>query len=126
MKRLFSVLMLATLLISAQAANKVQVYYFHYTHRCETCKAVESESLKIISTLYAKELKSGKITFASINLDDKNAKKLADQYKVDGQSLLVIKNNKTVDLTQEGFMYARTQPEKLKAELKKVIDPLLK
>ncbi|MDD3079775.1 MAG: nitrophenyl compound nitroreductase subunit ArsF family protein [Paludibacter sp.] len=126
MKKAFSILLLSVLIISIQAATKVEVYYFHYTHRCATCKAVEAESQKIISTLYAKELKDGKIKFTAVNLDDKSSEKLADKYKVDGQSLLVIKDNKPVDLTQQGFMYARTQPEKLKAELKKVIDPLLK
>jgi len=59
-------------------------------------------------------------------LDEKKNKTLANQCKAEGQALLVISNNKRTDLTEQGFMYAKDQPDKLKAELNKVIRPLLK
>ncbi len=126
MKRIFSIAIFVLLATSMYAASKVEVYYFHYTRRCVTCQAVEAESQKIISTLYPKEMKEGKIEFIGVNLDEKNSKTIARKCKAEGQSLLVISGNKRIDLTEEGFMYAKTKPEKLKAELKKVIDPLLK
>lgn len=126
MKRIFSIAIFVLLATSMYAASKVEVYYFHYTRRCVTCQAVEAESQKIISTLYPKEMKEGKIEFIGVNLDKKNSKTIARKCKAEGQSLLVISGNKRIDLTEEGFMYAKTKPEKLKAELKKVIDPLLK
>ena len=107
-------------------AAKVEVYYFHYTRRCATCQAVETQSQKIVKELYAKQFKSGDIKFTGVNLDEKGSEVLAKKCKVAGQALLVISDKKRVDLTKEGFMYARTKPEKLKEELKKVIDPLLK
>ncbi|MCE5332670.1 MAG: nitrophenyl compound nitroreductase subunit ArsF family protein [Bacteroidales bacterium] len=126
MKRVFSIFIFVLLATSMYAASKVEVYYFHYTRRCVTCQAVEAESQKIISTLYAKEMKEDKIKFIGVNLDAKNSKAIARKCKAEGQALLVISGNKRIDLTEEGFMYAKTKPEKLKAELKKVIDPLLK
>jgi len=126
MKRIFSIAIFVLLATSMYAASKVEVYYFHYTRRCVTCQAVEAESQEIISTLYPKEMKEGKIEFIGVNLDEKNSKTIARKCKAEGQSLLVISGNKRIDLTEEGFMYAKTKPEKLKAELKKVIDPLLK
>jgi len=93
------------------AASKVEVYYFHYTRRCVTCQAVEAESQKIISTLYPKEMKEGKIEFIGVNLDEKNSKTIARKCKAEGQSLLVISGSKRIDLTEEGFMYAKTKPE---------------
>ncbi len=108
------------------SAAKVEVYYFHFTRRCVTCQAVETESQKAIAALYPSHFKSGKITFKAVNLDDKGSKTMADKCKAEGQALLVISGNKRVDLTDTGFMYARSTPEKLKAELKKVIDPLIK
>lgn len=126
MKRVFSIAIFVLLVTSMYAASKVEVYYFHYTRRCVTCQAVEAESQKIISTLYAKEMKEGKIKFIGVNLDEKNSKAIAGKCKAEGQALLVISGSKRIDLTEEGFMYAKTKPEKLKAELKKVIDPLLK
>jgi hypothetical protein len=108
------------------AAQKVEVYYFHFTRRCMTCNAVEAESKKAVESLYPNQLKTGKITFKGINLDDKSSKGLAQKLNVGGQSLLIVGRDKKTDLTSQGFMYARSNPEKLKAEIKAVIDPLLK
>jgi hypothetical protein len=104
---------------------KVEVYYFHFTRRCATCQAVETESQKAISALYPKEIKTGNIKFHGVNLDEKGSKVFAAKCKAEGQALLVISGNKRIDLTEKGFMYALNSPEKLKGELKKVIDPLL-
>jgi hypothetical protein len=107
------------------SATKVEVYYFHYSRRCETCQAVESESKSAISTLYPALYKKGQITFKSVNLDEKTSDAVAKKCKAEGQALLVISGSKRTDLTDKGFMYARSSPRKLKAELKKTIDPLL-
>lgn len=107
-------------------APKVEVYYFHFTRRCVTCQAVETESQKAIAALYPKEVKMGKVKFTGVNLDDKGSKTLVDKCKAEGQALLVISGSKRVDLTEQGFMYAKSSPEKLKQELKTVIDPLIK
>ncbi len=104
---------------------KVEVYYFHFTRRCVTCQAVEAESQKAIAALYPVQAKKGLITFKSVNLDEKSSEILAKKCNVSGQTLLVISGGKRVDLTDKGFMYAMNNPEKLKAELKRTIDPLL-
>ena len=104
---------------------KIEVYYFHYTRRCVTCQAIEDETQKSIAELYPAAQKEAKIRFQSINLDTKGTEALAQKCKAEGQALLVISANKRVDLTEQAFMYAKASPAKLKAELKKVIDPLL-
>ena len=43
-----------TLLILSAAlthAATIEVYYFHYSRRCATCQAVETETLKAIQQL---------------------------------------------------------------------------
>ena len=104
---------------------KVEVYYFHFTRRCVTCQAVETESQKAIAALYPVQYKKGLVTFKSVNLDVKGSEVLASKCKVEGQALLVISGHKRIDLTDKGFMYAHSKPESLKEELKKTIDPLL-
>jgi len=126
MKKVISLFIVTLIVASLQAVAKVEVYYFHYTRRCVTCQAVETETLKSIQQLYPEQFKKGLITFKSVNLDEENSKVLADKCKAEGQSLLVISNNKRIDLTEQGFMYAKSQPDKLKVELSKVIQPLLK
>jgi len=103
----------------------IAVYYFHFTRRCATCQAVEAESQKAVASLYPAQFKSGKITFKSINLDENDSKTLATKCNVEGQSLLILSGNKRLDLTEQGFMYARSNPDKLKQALKKAIDPLI-
>ena len=103
------------------APVKVEAYYFHLTSRCETCKAVEAEAKKDLQSLYG-----GKVSFKSINLDDASSKVLAEKLQVSGQALLVVKGSKILNLTNDGFMYARKEPAKFKAVIKEKVDPLVK
>jgi len=139
MKKHISITILAVIIASFFTANsqttkatkviskpsKVEVYYFHYTRRCVTCQAVETETQKSILALYPLQAKKGLITFKSINLDEKSSQAIAAKCKAEGQSLLITSSNKRIDLTDKVFMYAKSNPAKLKAELKKTIDPLL-
>ena len=107
-------------------AAKVEVYYFHFTRRCVTCNAVENVTKEAIAEMYPQQLKAGKITFTGVNLDDAGSKAIAEKCNAEGQALLVISGGKRIDLTDKGFMYAKNNPEKLKTEVKKAIDDLLK
>ena len=104
----------------------IMVYYFHNERRCATCVAVEDETKKALNELYAARMKSGEITFQSINLEEKSGENLANSLKVAGQTLLIVSGNKQTDLTDKAFLYARSNPEKLKAEVKKAVDAALK
>jgi hypothetical protein len=106
--------------------TKIEVYYFHFTRRCMTCLNVENVSKKAVETLYPEKVKSGEISFQSVNLDEKAGEAIGAKYKIEGQTLIVICGDKHVDLTEKGFMYANNNPEKLKAEIKKVVDGMIK
>jgi hypothetical protein len=106
---------------SRKSLRLVEAYYFHFSARCVTCKTVESEAKNDLQSLY-----NGKVTFKSINLDDASNKALAEKLQVSGQSLLLVKGNTKINITNEGFMYARSNPEKFKAVIKEKVDGLLK
>lgn len=106
---------------NASITPKVEAYYFHLTKRCTTCLAVESEARDDIQSLYG-----GKVSFKSINLDDASSKEIAQRLQVPGQALLIVKGNKQINLTNEGFMYARNNPDKFKTIIKEKVDALLK
>lgn len=108
------------------AADKVEVYYFHFSRRCVTCIAVENKTQEAIVALYPEEYRKGKITFASVNLEDEQSKPIAEKAKVTGQALIIMSGDFKKDLTAEGFMYANNNFEKFKAEIQKTIDPLVK
>ena len=101
--------------------SNVQAYYFHNQVRCETCRTVESEAKKNLMELYG-----DKVSFQSLNLEDKSTREIAKKLKVSGQTLLVVFGSKQVNLTNEGFLYAVTNPEKFKSVIKEKVDPLVK
>lgn len=104
---------------AASVSNKVEAYYFHFNTRCETCRAVEAQAKADILFLYP-----GEATFTAINLDDASSKPIAERLRISGQTLLIVKGDKKINLTNEGFMYATTNPAKLKSIIKQKVDAL--
>jgi hypothetical protein len=107
------------------SSGKVEAYYFHFSNRCVTCKTVESEAKLNIETLYPEQVKQGLVSFQAINLDEGSSRDIAKELQVSGQTLLIVKGDQKFNITNEGFMYARTNPEKFKSIIKEKIDPLL-
>jgi len=130
---IISVLALNMLISCSAQANKkqedkqtsvkdnVEVFYFHYTRRCITCQAVQSVSKEAVTEMYG-----NKVSFTDYNLDKQDGKEKGKELGVSGQTLLIVSGNKKLDITNEGFMNARSNPEKLKEIIKSKIDPLLK
>lgn len=108
------------------STDQIEVYYFHLTSRCITCKTVEAEAKQDIENLYPEMVKQGEMSFQSINLEDASSKVLAEKLQISGQTLLLVKGSTQINITNEGFMYARTNPEKFKTIIKKKVDTLLK
>ncbi len=100
--------------------DKVEVYYFHYTRRCATCNAVESVSKEAVAELYGE-----KVSFAGYNLDEKAGEEKGKELEVSGQTLLIVAGDTKINLTNEGFLNARSNPDKLKAIIKEKIDPFI-
>ena len=106
--------------------NTIEVFDFHTTNRCVTCKAIEANTKYTLETYFAKELKSGKITFKVINIDEKENEKLAEKFQASGTSLFLnvisSKKEKQIDLTNFAFTYGKKQDEfseKLKVTIEK-------
>jgi hypothetical protein len=110
---------------SNASSGKIEAYYFHFTARCMTCRTVEEQAKANIETLYPELLKQGKISFQSINLDDESSKIIAEKLNVSGQTLIIVKGDQIINITNEGFMYAVHQPEKFQTIMKEKIDSLL-
>jgi hypothetical protein len=110
----------------AASGSAVEVYYFHMTIRCEACKTVEAEAKKNIELLYPEELKSGKISFTALNLDEASGRALGEKLGVNSQALLIVKGDQKINITNEGFLYAGSKPLKFTEIIKMKIDPLIK
>ena len=130
--QLFSIsilLLMSSLICNAQTAkkekavsgNQIEAYYFHNSVRCETCRTVEAQAKADLLNLYGDQ-----VTFKALNLEDDANKVIAEKLKISGQTLLIVKGDKQLNLTNEGFLYARNNPEKFKSILKEKVDRLLK
>lgn len=105
--------------------GELQVYYFHFTKRCATCNAVENETRVALDQFYADQLKNGSIAFFSLNLEEEDGKRMAEELEVSGQTLLLVSGDRMVNLTNEGFMNARTNAVRYHEILKSNIDKML-
>ncbi|HDR88205.1 MAG TPA: hypothetical protein ENN63_01070 [Bacteroidetes bacterium] len=103
----------------SRAEKKAEVYYFHFTHRCITCKTLEKEAKEAVEELYGDQ-----VFFSAYNLEEEAGKKKGDELGVSYQALLIVSREAIVDLTAEGFLHAG-KPDKLKQIMKDTIDPLL-
>lgn len=110
---------------TAVLSQDVQVFYFHNTKRCATCNAVENETLAALEMFYKENMEAGTMAFISLNLEEEKGAEMARSLKVSGQTLLVVKGEKQLNLTNDGFMNARTNPIKFHEILKTEIDNLL-
>ncbi|MFA5444722.1 MAG: nitrophenyl compound nitroreductase subunit ArsF family protein [Bacteroidales bacterium] len=125
MKKVLLLLACSFIALSAIGSEKenvdteIKAYYFHNARRCVTCKAVEDVAYNAL-----KELSGGKIMLQSVNLDDKTNKDLIKQIGAKGQALLILKGDKKIDLTTEGFLNARSNPEKFIQKIKETLDSL--
>ena len=110
---------------NSPAKGGVKVLYFHGSQRCATCRALEAKTIELLETEYAQAQNEGKIVFKSIDFSEPEGEAVADRYEVAWSSLILDKEGTTVDLTDMGFRYARTEPETFKANLKQEIDKML-
>lgn len=106
-------------------SDKIEAYYFHFTARCATCRTIEERAKENLESLYPNQFKQGLITFQSVNLEEASTKPLAEKLGVSGQTLLVVKGDKKVNLTNDGFMYAVVKPEKFKEIINEKVDGLM-
>ncbi len=106
-------------------SGNVEVYYFHTSIRCVTCKTVEAEARKNVEMLYADKVKSGNISFTSLNLEEATGRSMGEKLGVNSQTLLIVNGDQKINITNEGFLYAVSQPQKFTEVMKSKIDPLL-
>lgn len=112
--------------VTAAGGENIEVYYFHMTSRCITCLRVQSEASNNIEILYGDLLKAGKISFTALNLEEADGKALGQKLGVTGQTLLIVKGDQKINITNEGFLYAVSKPDKFREIMKEKIDSLVR
>lgn len=110
---------------AVNSSDKIEAYYFHFTVRCVTCKTIEAKMKEDLEILYPERMTNGLITFQSLNLDESENNSIAQKLGISGQTLLLVKGDQKINITNEGFMYAVVKPEKFKEVINEKMEFLL-
>ena len=69
--------------------EKIEIYHFHATQQCVSCKTVGAYAEETVNLFFSEELKSGRIVFGHINVDLPENAELVKKYGVTGSSLWI-------------------------------------
>ena len=115
---------------SQLTGDRVEVLYFHGAQRCVTCNAIEAETKALLDSVYAKEIKAGKVVFKEVDISKKENEKLADKYEVTWSSLFVNgwkEGQETVNnMTDFAFSYVKAAPDTFRKGVREKVDSLLR
>jgi hypothetical protein len=113
--------------IKKDSTELVGIYYFHAKNRCKTCIAVGEVTKNTLTKYFAGKKE---VVLHEINLDDKNNKSTAEEFQVQGSSLIMKYKIKSdifkENLTELAFLNALTNPDTIEGVLKIKIENILK
>ena len=69
--------------------DHIEVLYFHGAQRCITCRAIETNIVALLDSLYSKEQADDRIIYKVIDISKKENGQIADKYEVTWSSLFV-------------------------------------
>lgn len=80
------------------AAHQIVATYFYTTARCPTCHKIEELSAQAVKLNFEEELKTGKVVWRVINVDEPENKHFNDDYQLYTKSLIIseVKDGKEV------------------------------
>lgn len=107
-------------------ADYVQIVLFHLEQRCESCNAVESETLSLLEDEFQLYVDSGKVEFLSLDFQSESGRKAAEILRASGQTLYVVKGDSISNLTGTAFLYASTSPERYRNDLRNELNKFLR
>ena len=123
--------MLVCMMAIVMQAQRVEVRYFHGKQRCITCRSIEKCAKEVLDESFASQQKSKKISMKVIDFSTEQGKPVAADHKVSFSSLFIVKIDKNgketrIDLTRQGFQYAKRNPGEFKKIVKEEITKALK
>ncbi len=75
---------------SAGPGTRVVAYYFHGRVRCVSCVKIGNLSGKAIRERFPEELRTGRLAFREVNIDDPANRHFIDDYGLSSQSLVIV------------------------------------
>lgn len=69
--------------------DKIEVIDFHGNRRCFYCQTIEKFAKETLEEFFQSELRDGKITFESINVEEIQNKEIVQKFQARGSSLFI-------------------------------------
>lgn len=96
----------------------IECLYFHRTKVCASCVEIKKCLKEIWEDEYPRDIKKGKIVYHRVDYEKNPGNKYVQDYAIEKPTLYLIYHNKgrnsVIDLTTDGFKYAKHQPERFK------------
>lgn len=70
-------------------ADKLEVYYFHATARCYSCKTIGRYVKETMEQEFAEQIQKGRIDYREINVDLPENEEIARKFQASGSSLFI-------------------------------------
>ncbi|MCE9538573.1 MAG: nitrophenyl compound nitroreductase subunit ArsF family protein [Bacteroidetes bacterium] len=114
---------------SSVKQNRLEVYCFHGTRQCETCKNMKANTKTTLDKYFASQLKDSTIVFSIVDVDDSKNEKIAEKFQATGTALMINKvvngKDSIIDWSDFAFEKANEESEYIN-ELKSKIESALK
>jgi hypothetical protein len=72
-----------------QTNDKIIVYYFHTNMRCPTCYKLESYAKSVVEADFSDAVKSGKLEWKTVNVEDNGNEHFTNDYKLYTKSIII-------------------------------------
>lgn len=69
--------------------NHLEVYAFHGTRQCETCKNMKAHTKETLDKYFSEQLKNGSIVFSIVDVDNEANEKIAEKFQATGTALMI-------------------------------------
>ncbi len=73
-----------------QEGRVIKVYYFHTTFRCSSCTKIEELTRKALTNNFTEQLKSGRIVFKAVNVEEEQNKHFIQDYQLFTKSVVLV------------------------------------
>lgn len=122
MKKLSLIIFVAFMAMAGTTyGQKVEVLYFKANLSCcqaRSCNQLEGE----IKSLIEKQFGSDEVSFKTVKLSDKESKSLVSKYKAKSQTVVIVRNDKTLDISDLVASYSKASDKKKAGQ--KILDKI--
>jgi hypothetical protein len=76
--------------VAPRRADRTDIFYFHGTTRCFTCRMIEDYTTKAVTEHFADELRGGDVALQSVNVESPENRHYIDDFQLSTRTVVVV------------------------------------